>query len=74
MQSHVVVGMDGQPVEAQSLGTLQCLNPAWLKGVPVSWVPAFATMYLYGNGKYNLYPIKIINGGFVTPDGKYYHG
>jgi len=73
VQSHCIVGMDGQPVEAMSLGTLQCLNPTWLKGVPVSWVPSFSYMYLYNGGKYNLYPTKIINGGFVA-EGKYYHG
>ena len=74
IQSHVVVGIDGLPVEAMSLGTLQCINPAWLKGVPTSWVPSFSIMYLYNNGKYNLFPVKIINGGFVSPEGRYYHG
>lgn len=71
-QSHTIVGMDGLPVEAMSLGTLQCLNPAWLRGAPTSWVPMFAYMYMY-DGKYNLYPTKIINGGFVA-EGRYYHG
>jgi predicted phosphodiesterase len=73
VQSHCVVGMDGLPVEAMSLGTLQRTNPIWLRGTPVSWVPSFSTMYLYSGGKYNLYPTKIINGGFVA-EGKYYHG
>lgn len=73
-QSHTMVGLDSLPVEAMSLGTLQNKNPKWMQGVPTPWVHMVSTIYVFDGGKYNLYPSKIINGRFVSPEGKLYVG
>lgn len=60
------------PISAWSLGCLCSTNPNWKKGAPNKWVNGFAVAYFLPDGKFQMYPIDIINGRFVSPSGKLY--
>lgn len=71
-QSHTVLGMDGLPVSAVSLGTLSRFDLSYLHGVPpADWINMFAHFEFFGSGQFTPHPVPIINGRFVT-NGKYY--
>lgn len=63
--------IDTHPYQAQCVGTLAHLNPAWRKNDVSSWVNSFACGYIHPNGNFNLYVINIIDGAF-TFDGVTY--
>lgn len=64
--------INSMPKSAWSLGCLCNLNPEWKRGGPNAWVNGFAVFYVLPNGNFNLYPITMINGQFVAPNGKLY--
>jgi hypothetical protein len=67
---HAAVGHE--PKMAMSLPCLCNRNPEWKQGASNSWVNGFAVFYLQPNGDFNIYSINIIDGRFVSPDGKLY--
>lgn len=60
------------PKSAWSLGCLCSRDPSWKSGAPNSWVNGFAVAYIHDNGNFNLYPIDVVKGQFVAPNGKLY--
>lgn len=54
-----------EEIQAWCIGGLCDKAPDYMKGRPTGWQNGFAIMYLQDNGDFNLYPINIINGGFV---------
>lgn len=64
--------IDSQPKSAWSLGCLCNRNPEWKNGEPNRWVNGFAVFFVQPNGNFNLYPIDIIDGSFVGPNGVLY--
>lgn len=71
-QAHTVLGMDGLPVSATSLGTLSRLDLPYLNSVPpADWINMFAHIEFFSNGQFTPHPIPIINGRFIT-NGKLY--
>ena len=61
-----------EPKSAWSLGCLCHRNPEWKNGEPNRWINGFGMFYLRPGGDFNLYPIDIIEGSFVGPNGKLY--
>jgi len=56
---------------AQSIGCTCMKSPGYGKGRPNRWVHAFAIVYSYANGNFNVYTPIIFNGKFVL-GGKMY--
>jgi len=52
-----------------SLGTLSTYQFPYLEGRPSAWQHAFGEAHFQENGFFNTYPIRIFDGGFVSPDG-----
>jgi len=60
----------------QSLGCL-CEYPKevdYTKGAPKNWQQAVTTFYFMPDGTFTYYVSRIINGKFISPDGKVYEG
>lgn len=64
--------INSHPISAWSLGCLCSRNPRWKNGAPNRWVNGFAVFYSYEGGGFQMYPIDIIKGAFVSPTGKMY--
>lgn len=47
------------------------IGESYLDG-PEGWQQGFAEAYVMPNGTFFLYPIAVLKGGFVAPDGKFY--
>lgn len=47
------------------------IGESYLDG-PDGWQQGFAEAYIHDNGNFNLYPIVIVKGAFVGPDGRRY--
>jgi len=60
------------PKSAWSIGCLCSRNPEWKNGAPNAWVNGIAEVFIMPNGSFNVYPIDIIRGRFVSPNGKFY--
>ena len=55
-----------EEIMAWSLGCLCGKLPKWKKGAPTGWQNGFAVVYMDSKtGKFNLYPIQIIDGEFT---------
>jgi len=54
---------------ATSLGCLCVLDAPYLHGRPSKWVHGFGVAYVKPDGNFNLYPVQIIDGHFVAPNG-----
>ncbi len=67
-----ITAIKNTPRSAWSLGCLCDRNPDWKNGAPNSWAHGFAIFYIHDDGNFNLYPIDIIKGAFVAPNGKLY--
>lgn len=57
---------------AQSIGTLQKFDPDYMGKRPSAWVQSFGVVYFNQSGNFNLYPVIINNGEFISPEGKIY--
>lgn len=55
----------GDEVAAWSLGCLCDKSPSYKRGRPSGWQNGFAVVYVDETGRFNLYPIRIINGAFL---------
>lgn len=64
--------INSNPISAWSLGCLCTLNPKWKKGAPNKWANGFAVAYFLEGGNFQFYPIDIVKGTFVAPNGKLY--
>jgi len=58
-----------QEIQAWAIGCLRDRNPDWIAG-PNEWQNGFALFYLNGKKTFNVYPVNIINGTFITPWGE----
>ncbi len=67
-----VVRITNSPKSAWSLGCLCSRNPTWKNGAPNAWINGFGVFFVQDNGAFNLYPIDIIRGAFVAPNGRLY--
>lgn len=71
-QTHTLLGMDGLPVSATSLGTLSRFDLGYLNGVPpADWVHMIMHAEFFNDGCFTPHPITIIKGRF-TANGKFY--
>lgn len=50
---------------AISIGCLCNKNPDFLEGKPNAWVNGFAVVYVWPNGNFQVFPVKIFNNQFV---------
>ena len=58
-------------LEGHSMGCL-CMDQSYMRGRPSNWQQGFGVAYVYPNGYYNFYMIRIFNGKFISPEGVCY--
>lgn len=73
IQVHSKVTPEDESFMAWSCGCLCDMNPSYLKGRPNNWNHAFAIVYLFNNGDFQV-DIKRIQGGKVVVDGRLIRG
>ena len=59
---------------AQSIGCLCKYEQTYMRGRPHNWMNAFAVVYSFPDGTFQHDVIPILNGRFVAPNGRVYHG
>lgn len=64
----------GTTIVGQSLGCLCEYNPPYMIGRPNDWQLAFAVFWFRPDGMFNYSVIRIFEGGFFAPNGKFYQG
>lgn len=64
----------GSTIVGQSLGCLCEYNPPYMVGRPDDWQLAFAVFWFRPDGLFNYSVIRIFEGGFYAPNGKFYQG
>lgn len=62
----------GRTIQAESLGTLSRYDLSYMGKKPSNWSQCIATFYFFPNGNFNHYVSNIINGEFISPEGKFY--
>lgn len=55
----------GDAHTAMSIGCLCDLNPDYWKNKPSNWTHGFGLAYIWPNGNFNMYFIKIVDGHFI---------
>jgi hypothetical protein len=61
------------PLEGLSLGCL-CEEMSYMRGAPTNWDRAFGVFVFEDDGKFQRWVVRIMNGGFRSPEGKFYRG
>ena len=73
VQSFPLVQMGSEKtLEGMSLGCLCIYNMPYVQKNPTNWQQAFAVMYVFPDGYYNLFVVKLFKHRFIAPDGKVY--
>lgn len=61
-----------EPYKAWAIGCLCGHEPNYMNNKPANWMNGFAIAYVGDGGRFNLYPVDIVKGQFISPDGKVY--
>lgn len=65
----------GKPLSAWSIGCLCRLDLDYMRGRPHNWIHAFAVVYIFPDGNFQLTTVPIVGGRFVGPtNGRVYNG
>jgi hypothetical protein len=73
LQTHTLVTpLDSMPYAATQIPCACELNPSYRLNQPNAWTTGFAVFYVQPDGRFNLYPVVVIDGKFVAPNGVTY--
>jgi predicted phosphodiesterase len=70
LSSKPVFGLSHKTVEAISIGCLCNYDLPYIQGRPTKWQHAFAEVHVWGDGSFNVLPVRIHGGEFVAPTGE----
>ena len=70
VSSKPVFGFAHKTIEAISIGCLCNYDLPYIQGRPTKWQHAFAEVHVWGNGSFNVLPVRIHGGEFVAPTGE----
>lgn len=71
--AHVTLGQD-TTLEGGSLGCLCRHDLRYMRGGPSNWQQAFGVFYVFPDGYFNKYVVRIFKHRFISPEGKVYDG
>lgn len=69
--SKIFRGKD-KTIEGMSLGCICEYDQSYMQGRPTNWQQMFGVFEFDELGYYQVFPVKIFNHSFISPEGKYY--